>query len=66
MTFQELAPYAKDTRALMDYLRRKTYELSTNADLELAYGYEFEDKYKPQSAVTIPINRNHLETFDNC
>ena len=47
MTFQELAPYARDTRALMDYLRQKTYELSTNADLGLEYGYEFEDKYKP-------------------
>ena len=47
MTFQELAPYARDTRALMHYLRQKTYELSTNADLGLEYGYEFEDKYKP-------------------
>ena len=47
MTFQELAPYARETRVLIHYLRQKTYELSTNADLGLEYGYEFEDKYKP-------------------
>ena len=35
MTFQEGAPYARDTRVLMDYLRQKTYELSTDADLGL-------------------------------
>lgn len=37
---------AKDTRALMDYLRQETYRLSPKPLRSVEYGYEFEDRYK--------------------
>lgn len=43
---KDMAAHSNDTRVFMDYLRKKTYELSMNADLGLQYGYEFEEQYK--------------------
>ncbi len=42
----EMALYSHDTRILMDYLRKKTYELSMNANLGGEYGYEFEAQHE--------------------
>ena len=41
-----LAPLAKDTRALMDFLRRRTYALSPEPLKSFEYGFEFEDKHR--------------------
>ena len=37
---------AKDTKALMDFLREQTYALSPNPLKDMSYGFEFEDKYR--------------------
>ena len=37
---------AKDTKALMDFLRESTYALSPKPIPNLGYGYEFEEKYR--------------------
>lgn len=42
----ELDKYGKDPKAMMDFLRRKTYELSPDPLTDLGYGFEFEDKHK--------------------
>ncbi len=42
----DMAAHSHDSRVFMDYLRKKTYELSMNADLGCQYGYEFEEQYK--------------------
>ena len=41
-----LDPMAKDSRAMMDYLRRATYELSPTPLKSLDYGFEFEDRHR--------------------
>ncbi|MDC0656565.1 lysophospholipid acyltransferase family protein [Leisingera sp. SS27] len=41
-----LAPMAKDTKALMDFLRKATYELSPEPLKSYAYGFEFEEKHR--------------------
>jgi putative hemolysin len=41
-----LEPLKGDSRAMMDFLRRSTYELSPRPLKSLDYGYEFEAKYK--------------------
>lgn len=42
----EIAARAKDARALMDFLRKSTYELSP-VPLPLRYGFEFEERHRP-------------------
>lgn len=42
----DLVPYLKDPKAMMDFLRRATYELSPKPLPTLDYGYEFEDRWK--------------------
>ncbi|TCL09670.1 putative hemolysin [Shimia isoporae] len=37
---------AKDTKALMDFLRDSTYSLSPTPIANLGYGFEFEEKYR--------------------
>jgi putative hemolysin len=41
-----LNPLAKDSRALMDYLRRATYELSPTPLKSYDYGFEFEERHR--------------------
>ncbi|MEM9550320.1 MAG: lysophospholipid acyltransferase family protein [Pseudomonadota bacterium] len=41
-----LDPMAKDSKAMMDYLRRATYELSPTPLKSLDYGFEFEDRHR--------------------
>ncbi len=41
-----LEPLKGDARAMMDFLRRSTYELSPRPLKSFDYGYEFEAKYK--------------------
>jgi PAS domain S-box-containing protein len=42
----EIAARAGAAKAMMDFLRRTTYELSPDPLPSLAYGYEFEEKYR--------------------
>lgn len=42
----EIAARAQDAKAMMDFLRRTTYELSPEPLPSLAYGFEFEEKYR--------------------
>lgn len=42
----EIAKYAGDTRAMMDFLRKRTYELSPEPLKSFEYGFEFEDKHR--------------------
>ncbi len=42
----ELQSRAKDSRAMMDFLRKATYELSPTPLKSYDYGFEFEDKHK--------------------
>ncbi len=42
----EIAARAGDAKAMMDFLRRSTYELSPKPLPTLAYGFEFEEKYR--------------------
>lgn len=42
----EIVARAGDATAMMDFLRRKTYELSPKPLPSLAYGFEFEEKYR--------------------
>lgn len=41
-----LDPLAKDSRAMMDYLRTATYELSPNPINPTDHGFEFEERYR--------------------
>ena len=43
---QELAVRAGDTKAMMDFLRKSTYELSPKPLDSSALGFEFEDKHR--------------------
>ena len=43
-----IAPHARDTRALMDFLRAQTYALSPNPINHADLGFEFEDRYRPE------------------
>lgn len=45
----ELQARAKDTRAMMDFLRKATYELSPTPLGSLDYGFEFEEKHRTRS-----------------
>ena len=42
----ELAARAKDTKAMMDFLRSETYKLSPRPLKSLDYGFEFEDRHR--------------------
>lgn len=41
-----LDPMAKDSRAMMDFLRKATYELSPTPLKSYDYGYEFEERHR--------------------
>ncbi len=41
-----LDPLAKDSKAMMDFLRKATYELSPDADRSFDLGYEFEERHR--------------------
>lgn len=41
-----LEPLAKDGKAMMDFLRKATYELSTDPDKRFDLGYEFEERHR--------------------
>ncbi|MBC6407890.1 MAG: lysophospholipid acyltransferase family protein [Rhodobacteraceae bacterium] len=41
-----LDPRAKDSRAMMDYLRRATYDLSPTPLKSFDYGFEFEERHR--------------------
>lgn len=42
----EIAARSKDARAMMDFLRKATYELSPTPMANFDYGFEFEEKHK--------------------
>jgi len=44
-----LAQYKSDPRAMMDYLRKCTYELSPTPLKSFDYGFEFEEKYRERN-----------------
>ncbi|SFR49024.1 lysophospholipid acyltransferase family protein [Litoreibacter janthinus] len=46
---EALEPYYKDPKAMMDFLRRSTYELAPEPLSSLDYGYEFEDRWKQKA-----------------
>jgi hypothetical protein len=41
-----LDPLSKDTRKMMDFLRKATYELSPTPLKSFDYGYEFEERHR--------------------
>ncbi|WP_300055631.1 lysophospholipid acyltransferase family protein [uncultured Roseobacter sp.] len=41
-----LDPLAKDSKAMMDFLRKATYELSTHPEKRFDLGYEFEERHR--------------------
>ncbi len=41
-----LDPLSRDTKAMMDFLRKATYELSPTPLKSLEYGFEFEEKHR--------------------
>ncbi|MEM8553962.1 MAG: acyltransferase, partial [Pseudomonadota bacterium] len=42
----QLEPFHKDARAMMDFLREQTYRLSPTPVRSMGYGFEFEEKHK--------------------
>lgn len=46
----ELQSRAKDTKRLMDFLRRETYALSPTPLDTTSYGFEFEEKYRDEKS----------------
>jgi len=47
---ERLAPHARDTRAMMDFLRAQTYALSPTPLNHADYGFEFEEKHRPEGS----------------
>ena len=43
---EALAPLAKDSKAMMDFLRKATYELSPSPTKRFDLGYEFEERHR--------------------
>ena len=41
---QQLAPFAQNSKAMMDFLRKATYELSQDPEKSFDLGYEFEER----------------------
>lgn len=46
----QLDPLAKDSKAMMEFLRKSTYELNPDPDKRFDLGYEFEDKHRGPAA----------------
>lgn len=46
---ENLDPYRNDPRAMMDYLRAQTYKLSPKPLPSIAYGYEFDKRFRNRS-----------------
>ena len=46
----DLARLSRDPKRMMDFLRRKTYELSPEPLRDFGYGFEFEEKHKMKRA----------------
>ena len=46
---ERLAPYRSDSKAMMDFLRRATYDLSPTRIDSGAIGHEFEEKHRPKA-----------------
>ncbi|MDB3922186.1 lysophospholipid acyltransferase family protein [Paracoccaceae bacterium] len=46
ITQEDLKEFSTDSRAMMDFLRKKTYELSTTPLRSYDYGFEFETRHK--------------------
>ncbi len=46
ITQEDLKEFSKDSRAMMDFLRKKTYELSPTPLRSYDYGFEFETRHK--------------------
>lgn len=47
----QLDPLARDAKAMMDFLRKSTYDLSPRPLESMALGFEFEDKHKTRTRV---------------
>ena len=43
---EQLKPFSKDSKAMMDFLRKATYELSPNPKKSFDLGYEFEERHR--------------------
>ncbi|MEM1351903.1 MAG: acyltransferase, partial [Pseudomonadota bacterium] len=43
---EQLAPLAKDSKAMMDFLRKATYDLSPDPKKRFDLGYEFEERHR--------------------
>ena len=41
-----IAAFSNDAQGMMDFLRNETYGLSPQSIAHLAYGFEFEERYK--------------------
>ena len=46
ISLQEITNNSNDAKSMMDFLRRKTYELSPTPLETFEYGFEFEDHHK--------------------
>ena len=46
ITSDTLATYSKDSKAMMDFLRKATYELSPDPQKSFQLGYEFEERHR--------------------
>ena len=46
ITQEDLKEFSTDSRAMMDFLRKKTYELSPTPPRSYDYGFEFETRHK--------------------
>ena len=46
ITPQRLAPFSNDSKAMMDFLRKATYELSPDQAKRFDLGYEFEERHR--------------------
>jgi putative hemolysin len=47
---ERMRPHARDTKAMMDFLRAQTYALSPTPLNSSLYGFEFEDRYRPEGS----------------
>jgi hypothetical protein len=45
----EIDARAKDARAMMDFLRKATYDLSPTPMISYDYGFEFEERHRDKS-----------------
>ncbi|MEL6208248.1 MAG: acyltransferase, partial [Pseudomonadota bacterium] len=47
---ERMLPHMRDAKALMEFLRAQTYLLSPNPVNLTDYGFEFEERYKPDGS----------------